>query len=168
LAIDAQENEPNNLRFFPPLMCRESQMQAVPVSAKNNASSDARLLSARCEKLWTYGLDGWSLLDVVLDLVCGRCRLGAMRVEKAGISLCFDAWKQSGRRRLDVPDKSQINGRSASDVFRVLVDLNLLHAAIRQEFREREVRAEQQNELCAVNRVVRSSVTEEACHADGV
>ena len=45
LAIDAHENDPNSRRRGPYRMCRAAQMIAVPVSAKNKASSAAWSLS---------------------------------------------------------------------------------------------------------------------------
>jgi hypothetical protein len=42
IGIDAHENEPKSLQSLPSLMCLASHMQAVPVSAKNIASSEAQ------------------------------------------------------------------------------------------------------------------------------
>src|SRR5260370_29092753 len=56
LAMDAQENEPKSLRFLPPLICLASQIQAVPVSAKNIASSDASWLSVAARNSGRMGL----------------------------------------------------------------------------------------------------------------
>src|ERR1700684_1521214 len=56
LAMDAQENEPNSLRFLPPLTCLAIQMQAVPVSTKNMASSAASSLSVAAKNSGRMGL----------------------------------------------------------------------------------------------------------------
>jgi hypothetical protein len=54
--MDAHENDPKSLRFMPPLMCLANQMQAVPVSAKNMASSEASSLSVAARNSGRMGL----------------------------------------------------------------------------------------------------------------
>ena len=54
--MEAQENEPNSRRFVPPFICRASQIQAVPVSAKNIASSEANSLSVAARNSGRIGL----------------------------------------------------------------------------------------------------------------
>ena len=56
LAMEAHENEPNIRRFLLPKMWRASQMQAVPVSAKNMASSAASSLSVAARNSGRIGL----------------------------------------------------------------------------------------------------------------
>ena len=56
LAIEAHENEPKSRRFGPPFMCRASQIQAVPVSAKNSALSEASSLSVAARNSGRIGL----------------------------------------------------------------------------------------------------------------
>ena len=56
MAIDAHEKEPNSLRFLLPLMCLAVQMHAVPVSAKNIASSEASSDSVAARNSGRMGL----------------------------------------------------------------------------------------------------------------
>ncbi len=56
LAIEAHENEPKIRRFVPPFTCRAGQMQAVPVSTKNIASSEASSLSVAARNSGRIGL----------------------------------------------------------------------------------------------------------------
>jgi hypothetical protein len=48
-------------------------------------------------------------------------------VEKASVRFFADGLQQLGNGRLDVADKSKINSGAAANVFRVLIDLDLLH-----------------------------------------
>ena len=66
LAIDAHENEPKSLRSLPPLMCVASHIQAVPVSAKNMASSEASSLSVAARNCGADGLEQIALPIVSL------------------------------------------------------------------------------------------------------
>jgi CubicO group peptidase (beta-lactamase class C family) len=74
-------------------------MQAVPVSAKNIASSEARSLSVAARKLRTYGFDLRSFLDVVLQKIVERVRVRDVLVEKAVVGLVAGAPKQGGDGR---------------------------------------------------------------------
>jgi hypothetical protein len=56
LAMEAHENEPKIRRLAPPLTCRAIRMQAVPVSAKNIASSEAGSLSVAARNSGRIGL----------------------------------------------------------------------------------------------------------------
>jgi hypothetical protein len=56
LAMDAHENDPKSLRFRPPLMWLAVQMQGVPVSAKNMASSEASSSSFAARNSGRIGL----------------------------------------------------------------------------------------------------------------
>ena len=56
LAMEAHEKEPKSRRFGPPFMCRASQMQAVRVSAKKSASSDASSLRVAARNSGRIGL----------------------------------------------------------------------------------------------------------------
>jgi hypothetical protein len=54
--MDAHEKDPKSLRFMPPLMCLANQIQAVPVSAKNKASSEASSSSVAAKNSGRIGL----------------------------------------------------------------------------------------------------------------
>ena len=54
--MEAHEKEPKIRRLFPPFICLAIQMQAVPVSTKNNASSEASSLSVAARYSGRIGL----------------------------------------------------------------------------------------------------------------
>src|ERR1035441_10827548 len=89
-----------------------------------------------------------------------------MLVEKAGVGLVADAAEQGGDGCLDVADKPKIDRGSAADVFRILINLDFLHAMTREELREGKVSAEEQQEIGLMNSAVGSAVTEQAGHAN--
>src|ERR1035438_4668905 len=91
-----------------------------------------------------------------------------MLVEKAAVGLVADAAEQGGDGCLDVADKPKIDRGSAADVFRILINLDFLHAMTREELREGKVSAEEQKEIGLMNSAVGSAVTEQAGHANGI
>ena len=94
LAMEAQENDPKSLRFLPPLMCLASHIIAVPVSAKNMASSEANLQSVRLARSFrTYWFDARSVINIVLFQFGKRLRLPNIFTQKAVIGLLADIFQ---------------------------------------------------------------------------
>ena len=169
LAMEAQENEPKSRRFLPPLMCLASHMQAVPVSAKNIASSDSQLAQRGGQEFRADGLDPGPFHDVVLQKLVERFRFRDVFLEKAAVRLVIHQLAASAADGgLDVSDEPEVKGRPAADVLGIFVDLDFLHAVAGQELGEREVGAQEQQEVGPVNGVISSAVAEQAGHADGM
>ena len=137
-AMDAHENDPKSLRFLPPQMCLASQIQAVPVSAKNIASSDASSLSVAARNSGRIGFIPGPFSHIVLQQVVERFRVRNLPRQKISIRLLTHGWKQCADRRLDIADKTEIQRCTAADMLRVLVNLNLFHTEPREEIRRTE------------------------------
>jgi len=97
--------------------CRlASHMTAVPVSAKNIASSEAISLSVAGQILRTYRLDVGALVDIVPQEIAEGVGLRDVLVQKLRVGLLTNAPQQRGNGRLDVANQPQIERRAAANV----------------------------------------------------
>src|SRR6266852_2247385 len=91
--MEAQENDPKSLRFLPPLICLASHITAVPVSAKNMASSEANLHNVAARYSGRIGL------------MSGPCQHNAVSVRQKTPSrqhICAGSGHQSFPGHLEV------------------------------------------------------------------
>jgi len=139
-------------------------MHAVPVSAKNIASSSASSLKVAA-RYWFYL---WPFGDVVLQEFVERSGFSDMPFEKSAVRFFADSREQRGDRRLDITDQRQIDGRAPPDMLRVLVDLNFLDVVAGQKFRERKVGAEHQQQVRLVDGPVCAAIAEQPGHPDRI
>src|SRR5580704_3046423 len=122
----------------------------------------------RSDEFRTYRFYPRSLLNVVLQQFVEGVGVRNLLRQKLSICLFLHGWNQCTDRRLDIADKAEIQRCTAADVLRVLVNLNLFHLGAGKKFGERKISAQQEQKVGFINCVVRSPVTDQPGHANGV
>src|ERR1700733_1587814 len=89
-------------------------------------------------------------------------------VEETRIIFFLHLGQQGRDRRLHVSDETPIERRSASQVLRININLDLFHVAVWQKLGKRKICPQQQQNIGTVNRIVRSAVSEQSGHTGGV
>src|SRR5580704_14705661 len=114
-------------------MSRQPNHRRARIGEKHRVVG-GEIAKRRSQEFWTYRLDPWTLLHIVLFQLGEGLSLGDMLSKKTLVCLLADALKQRSHSRFHIADESQVQLCPAPNVLWVLIDLYFLHAAIRQKF----------------------------------